>query len=135
MIRIANCNDFEQIDKIMNEYFNTKLLYGDPFINFIIDENDLINGLLCYSLIYDRMEINYIVVEKEYRSSSIASNMLKYLDEIAIKNNVKNVTLEVSIDNVSAIKLYEKNGYVKVTIREKYYNGIDGILMIKKIGE
>ena len=44
----------------------------------------------------------------------------------------KDVTLEVRIDNIPAIKLYEKCGFKKIAIRQNYYNGIDGILMERK---
>ena len=45
----------------------------------------------------------------------------------------KNITLEVRKDNIYAIKLYEKNGFKQVAIRKNYYNGIDGILMERKV--
>ena len=42
------------------------------------------------------------------------------------------ITLEVRIDNFSAIHLYQKFGFKSVSIRKNYYNGIDGILMERK---
>ena len=44
-----------------------------------------------------------------------------------------NITLEVSIQNQNAMNLYEKFGFEKKAIREKYYQGIDGILMEKEL--
>ena len=41
----------------------------------------------------------------------------------------KSITLEVREDNLYAIKLYEKFGFIKKAIRKGYYQGIDGILM------
>jgi ribosomal-protein-alanine N-acetyltransferase len=43
--------------------------------------------------------------------------------------------LEVRASNESAIKLYEKFGFEKVTIRKNYYGNEDAILMRKKIKE
>ena len=43
-----------------------------------------------------------------------------------------NITLEVKESNIEAIKFYEKCGFEKVTIREKYYGIENGILMIRK---
>ena len=48
-------------------------------------------------------------------------------------NDVSNITLEVNINNISAIKLYEKNGFKVVSKRENYYNGVDGYLMLKVV--
>ena len=44
----------------------------------------------------------------------------------------KSITLEVREDNIPAIKLYEKNGFIKKAKRKGYYNGIDGFLMERK---
>ena len=55
--------------------------------------------------------------------------MQTYLKE----HSVNNIFLEVRIDNNSAIKFYEKCGYEKVTIREKYYQGIDAVIYRKGI--
>ena len=38
-------------------------------------------------------------------------------------------TLEVRVDNLIAISLYEKFGFEKVSIRKGYYDGVDGLLM------
>ena len=48
-------------------------------------------------------------------------------------NNIKNITLEVKEDNIAAINLYKKYGFKKVSTREKYYDGINGILMEKTL--
>ena len=44
----------------------------------------------------------------------------------------KDITLEVREDNTYAIKVYEKNGFIKTATRKGYYNGVDGILMERK---
>ena len=45
----------------------------------------------------------------------------------------KKIFLEVSADNIPAQKLYKKNGYVKIGVRPKYYDGVDAILMSKDL--
>lgn len=102
----------------------------NPFTKYIayyIDKK--IVGYLVYLLIYDRVEIDYIFVKDEYRNRKIASNMLEYLIDILKKQNILNITLEVRENNESAIKLYTKYGFKKVTVRKGYYEGIDGLLM------
>ena len=46
--------------------------------------------------------------------------------------NLHSINLTVVADNESAIRCYEKNGFVKTAIRKGYYNGVDGILMERK---
>ena len=50
-------------------------------------------------------------------------------------NNITNITLEVATNNVIAKALYQQYNFVEVALRKQYYNGIDGILMIRKFDE
>ena len=61
------------------------------------------------------------------------SNLIEHLIELGKENNIDNITLEVKVTNENAIKLYNKYDFKKVAIREKYYNGIDGYLMERKM--
>lgn len=93
---------------------------------YISDDN--IRGILNYDLIYDRIEINYIIVIEKYRMHGIGSKLINYLIN---NNDVLNITLEVRENNLPAIKLYEKFGFKKNIIRKNYYNGEDAIMMIR----
>ena len=95
-------------------------------LGYFVDEK--LVGFLDYSVIYERLEINYIFVKKEYRRHYIAYNLLKYI----IDNYNLDITLEVNINNHSAISLYQKLGFEIVAKRLKYYNGIDGYLMERR---
>ena len=107
---------------------------NNPFLNLVVyKENTEIIGYLNYSVIYDKAELNYIFVIPDSRKSGFGSKMMEYLlSECKI---CENITLEVRKDNISAINLYKKYGFVEVAIRKNYYNGVDGILMIRKRGE
>ena len=100
----------------------------NPFAHYLVYKiNNEIVGFLYYSEIYERIEINQIEVEEKYRRKKIASKLLQN-----ICNKEKNITLEVKIDNIPAINLYQKYHFKKVAIRKGYYQGIDGILMEKR---
>lgn len=96
-------------------------------------ENNLVIGTLNYSLIYERMEIDNIYVNEEYRNRGIGTKLLSYLVSIAIANDVINITLEVRKSNNIAINLYKKFGFVEVAIRKYYYGDEDAILMEKQV--
>ncbi len=96
-------------------------------------EKDKIIGFLLYSLIYDRIEIEQFEVTTKERRKGIGNKLLNYLVEKYQDNNIKNITLEVKEDNIVAINLYKKYGFKKVSTREKYYDGINGILMEKTL--
>lgn len=105
------------------------IIDNDPFSKVIvyIEDNNVI-GFLSYSIIYERVEINYIYVLESYRSQKIASKMLDYM--IRTCKICDNITLEVRKSNSIAISLYKKYGFKEVATRENYYNDEDGFLMM-----
>lgn len=106
----------------------------NPFlheIQFNIDNK--IVGYLKYLLIYDRIEIDSIFVNEEYRNQGIGSKLMAYLVAIAIDNHVVNITLEVRISNEIARNLYKSFGFREVALRKFYYADEDGILMEKQV--
>ena len=52
--------------------------------------------------------------------------MLKDLFSECRKKNIVNIFLEVRKSNLSAIQLYEKNGFNEIGIRNNYYQNRDG---------
>ncbi|MCI5521253.1 MAG: GNAT family N-acetyltransferase [Tenericutes bacterium] len=116
------------------KYFNTKINDISKFSKYLIYSIDDKNiGFVDFSFIYDRIELNYIYVEKSYRNKNIASKLMDKLIEFAIDNKCINITLEVDESNDAAINLYKKYGFTIATIRKKYYGKNDGYLMIREM--
>ena len=115
------------IKEIINDSYS-------PFARTIeyIEDNKVL-GYLKYSLIYERIEIDNIFVEEEYRHQKIGTKMISYLISVAIEHHVHNITLEVRVSNNVAIKLYKKMGFHEVAIRKFYYGDEDGLLMEKEV--
>ena len=60
--------------------------------------------------------------------------MLEELIRIAKNRKLKDITLEVNINNIPAINLYKKYNFEEVGIRKKYYNNVeDALIMTKKL--
>lgn len=111
-----------------------EMINVNPFarrIEYVLD--DEIMGYLEYSLIYDRIEIDNIMVMEEYRGCGIGTKLMAYLVSLAIDLRVVNITLEVRVSNVVANKLYRKFGFREVALRKYYYGDEDGILMEKQV--
>lgn len=133
MIRKLEINDLEEANVLLSN-FNYKLTEADlnkVFFNCLVSVDNKINGIIVYNLFYDRIDIEYIIVPVEYRKKGIGSKLLSEIE----KENINNVTLEVSESNVTAINFYKKNGYKIEAIRKNYYGNEDGYLMMKEIGE
>ena len=135
MIRDFEYKDLEDVNKLL-ETFNYKIYkesFNNDFLRILIYEDELIKGVLVYQYLYDRLEIEYIIVNQEYRNLGIATKLLKFMENKYKKIN--NVTLEVRESNKEAIRFYLKNGFKEVIKRKNYYKDEDGILMIKNLGE
>ena len=123
-------NYYEYLSNNIKEFNIDYLKKENPFLkNYIFLKNNEPIGLISYSLIYDRIELEYIWVHIEHRKKGIASKLM----DIMIDEDVKNITLEVNVKNKGAIKLYEKYGFRIVSVREKYYGNDDAYLMIREM--
>lgn len=120
---IKETSDKEFINSFL-KYFDTKI-DDNPFRKYLVYDD---KAILAYSLIYDRLEIDYIYVLEKYRNNGIASVLLDYL----FNKYDYSCTLEVRIDNIPAINLYKKYQFKIVSIRKNYYKDIDGYLMMRK---
>ncbi len=110
------------------------IISTNPFgrrIEYFIDDESI--GYLEYSLIYDRMEIDNIMVNEDYRKQGIGTKLMAHLVSLAIEYRVENITLEVRVSNEIARNLYKKFGFREVAIRKYYYGDEDGILMEKNV--
>ena len=96
-------------------------------------DNCNIIGFVNYYEMYERFEIVNIFVEPSYRRQKIGSRLIQKVIDCGNEKEIENITLEVRCDNEAAIGLYEKYNFKKVAIRSKYYKGIDGILMERKM--
>ena len=121
------------LEKLNNSFLSKeeiiKELDNNPFGHYmILKENNEVIGYIYYSDIYERAEINQFEINSFHRNCGKGDFLLKEM----IKAVDKDITLEVKEDNTPAIKVYEKNGFLKKAIRKGYYNGVDGILMERK---
>lgn len=75
-----------------------------------------------------------IGIAPEHRRLGLAERLLHHLENVLKHKRVSTIVLEVRVSNISAQKLYEKNGYYMVQRVAKYYNdGEDGYLMMRSV--
>ncbi len=132
MIRFYKDSDDESVNKLLFSFDGNIDLNSNPFYKCLIYEEKGILGVIVFEEIYDRIELDYIIVNDNYRRRGIASKLMDFLIEYSKSNNILNITLEVNENNISAINLYKKYKFDLVSRREKYYKDNDAILMIRK---
>ena len=136
MIRQAIESDYVTITEYYREFDQNSvdLFENIPFSHLYVYEDDRkVIGFINYSIIYDRAEINYIYVNKDYRNDHVASELMEFMIVDCIDNGCKNITLEVAETNIAGIKLYEKFDFEKKAVRKNYYKNCDGLLMMKEL--
>ena len=114
----------EMLAEILNNknYKILKAVTSDMFLGFVIVQQS------------DEMNIDNIVVDKDYRNLGIATKLINEVEECAQSNGMAAISLEVSTKNPNAFLLYDKLGFKQRRIRKSYYSdGSDCIEMFKTI--
>ena len=106
------------------------------------ENNNIEKNILGYIVFYGTIEntdIFEIAIKKEYQGQSFGEKLLKEsMEDIIEKNTNKNFSkskfmLEVNEKNVKALKLYEKIGFEKISIRKNYYGKNENAMIMMKI--
>ena len=70
--------------------YNHQINLKDPFTYYYIYYEDKeIKGFISYAIIYDRCELNYILIKPEYRKQGIAHELLMKVVDYARRENKK----------------------------------------------
>ena len=141
-IKPLTLEDLESIESILcsdfDDFWNYNVLKSDfenPSTKYIVAKED--NNIVGFAGMLDtvdQFEITNIVVRKDKRNNGIGKILLNTLISFAKENNKDRIYLEVNQKNLAAIALYEKNGFKRISLREKYYNNTyDAIIMVLSI--
>ncbi len=123
---------YDELENLHKVCFPNKPWSASDFADLKKSGCDIIasqNGFVVWRVVADEAEIITIGVHPDARKSGIASAMLAIIENDIKKRGGKKIFLEVAENNEPARKLYEANGYKKIGVRPKYYDGIDAILM------
>jgi ribosomal-protein-alanine N-acetyltransferase len=76
-----------------------------------------------------------VAVQPDYARQGIASHFMKELEKWSKEKQALAMMLEVGVENLGAIKLYEKLGYETIATRKGYYGpGLNALVMRKEFG-
>ena len=95
---------------------------------------NLVIGICVFQIVLDEAQINYFVVDPKSRKRGFGSYLMRYLIKQCEKSNLKKLILEVSNNNFTAEKFYNRFNFFTVGIRKNYYkDGSDAILKEKNL--
>ena len=124
---IKNFDDFWNENILKEEFNNPNSLYL-----VAKNEDNIIVAFAGIWKILDEVHITNIAVRKDFRNQGIGSKIFENLLKLVDIKYVNSITLEVSENNIPAIKLYEKLGFEKVEFRKNYYGNNNGEIIMTK---
>jgi ribosomal-protein-alanine N-acetyltransferase len=131
-------NDLEEAYKIEREVNPSPWKYETFLSSFevghkglVCKHNSEIIGFIIFSPINPEAHILSISVTKKIQSKGIGTLLLQSMLDQCKAMNYKKIFLEVRTSNIQAINFYQKFGFIKDAIRDKYYkdNSEDALLM------
>lgn len=128
-ILVSNFDDFWTYSILKDELNSSSSHY------IVARLNNEIVGFGGIKVVLDSADIMNIVVKKNFRNLGIGTSILNEIIALCLSLNLSSITLEVRKDNEYAISLYKNFGFETLGIRKKYYNGVDGFIMEKKIAK
>lgn len=129
-IRKAKIEDAEAIflirntteDKLEKKSIQDEILNSN-YLMLVAEENGKVIGFLSILKNYDCADVMMIATDLTHRRCGVARSLLGKSLEILKGSNVTRLMLEVNETNIGAIKLYEKLGFKRISIRKNYYKG------------
>jgi len=142
-VRIFQPNDMFSVIKLASETLPER--YNPSLFNyfyetfpqgFLVAEkfHKIVGFIIGVKTNTDTTRILMLAVAKQHRRYGVGKSILtQFLKEVALQN-IKQVELEVRIDNKQAISFYQKNGFNVIDALTKFYqNGEDAYLMKRAI--
>ncbi len=86
-------------------------------------------GMWCLS---GEGHITNVAIASNHRRKGYAKALISHFINIAEKENLEFMTLEVRASNVAAIALYKSFGFEQVGIRKRYYENVEDAYLLTK---
>lgn len=102
---------------------------------FVLEKDKKIIGYLGLWLMRNDIHITNIAIAKEFRRKGYGGKFLKFVEEKAVVQRIKKISLEVRKSNHIAQNMYRKFGYKVIKIWRNYYREEkeDALVMEKKL--
>ena len=127
-LNVLDLNDFDNFWNI--NILREEILLPSSFYIIAKIKNTIV-GFAGINIVLDETHLANIVVRKDKRGLGIGSKLLENIIKIAKKKS-KLITLEVNVNNIHAINLYETFNFKILGKRKKYYdNKYDAYIMTR----
>jgi ribosomal-protein-alanine N-acetyltransferase len=92
-------------------------------------------GCILCLVVADELHIHKLTTSEPFRRRGIGTRMLSAALEHAVLRGARKAFLEVRAHSEAAIRLYEKQGFRRLSVRRKYYadTGDDAVVMSREL--
>ncbi len=102
------------------------------FMGSVVEADGEKAGYILANYSFEQADIECVYVYNGFRKRGLAKALIdNLLGRLKLKGVTK-VFLEVRESNIPAITLYSKCGFNQISVRKKYYNGVENALIFLK---
>lgn len=120
-------------EKGWNESMMRQMLLLPGALGLIAYEDDKPTGFILYAFSPEQADIVAVGVLPEFRGKKVSDELMEKSFKSLQDKGVREIFLEVAVDNNHAIDLYQRHGFIQVGKRQKYYQRgdekVDALLM------
>ena len=138
----AEADDLDAIEALENEGFEypwsraawASELAEDDRLVLVARSDDEVVGVATFQRVVEVADLHRVVVRTDRRGRGIARRLVDAGLAWARSEGVERVMLEVAVDNVAALALYGRFGFVTLARREHYYGpGLHALVMSRDL--
>ena len=141
ILREMLVDDLDQVMEIEEELFSVPWT-KEGFLTFLMKENgmflvveekDRILGYCGLLTVLDEGDVTNVAVRKDRQREGIGNFLMESMIRLAEESGITMIHLEVRAGNETAIRLYERQGFVRDGLRKGYYTDPteDAVLMTR----
>jgi ribosomal-protein-alanine acetyltransferase len=103
-------------------------------LNLVVEQDSLVVASLLGWLLADEVQINRVAVLPQWQQHGLGQRLLVQTLQLAQRAGATQALLEVRRDNLPALALYRRQGFVSAGVRRGYYaDGCDALVLTREL--
>ena len=123
-------------EKLLEETLGNEMLQAElhnKYAHFYVAlDNDIVVGYIGAWIIEGTTDMINFVVDSNYQHQGIGQLLMQEIINQSVKENSKEILLEVREKNNQAINFYLLQGFKQIAVRKEYYKNKDNALILRK---
>lgn len=139
VVREMLVEDLDQVMEIERDLFSVpwtkegffSFLLRDNSMFLVVEEKGEILGYCGLMIVLDEGDVTNVAVRRDRQKEGIGGFLVESMIRLACEQGISVIHLEVRAGNYSAIRLYQRFGFIQDGVRKRYYTEPveDAILM------